>query len=187
MTKVRITREPNVEELYFDWLYEKVDRKDSNREKCKDLVYELHNKEFYSILPNDDNRCIDGMKLRECFAEADEIYQDIESLDGPCSVFEMLVALSQRMDFQLSESGNGDLTAKWFWVLIKNLGLKLYSPNDPRSGMKKRLNDLIIKKLVERTYSPTGEGGMFPLRNPRTDQRKVEIWYQMMAWCAENY
>jgi hypothetical protein len=33
----------------------------------------------------------------------------------------------------------------------------------------------------------SGLGGMFPLEDPREDQRAIEIWYQMMAYINENY
>jgi hypothetical protein len=51
-------------------------------------------------------------------------------------------------------------------------------------------NSLNYKKLAvlnKREYFPSGKGGLFPLENPREDQTKVEIWYQMHAYVMENY
>ncbi len=61
--------------------------------------------------------------------------------------------------------------------------------------------DMILDRMVERTYKRNGEGGLFPLRGPKCcgdvlieegvyplrDQRGVEIWYQMCDWMLENY
>ncbi|MFI5344390.1 MAG: hypothetical protein ACHQUC_09245 [Chlamydiales bacterium] len=186
MTKVKVNSKiEDIEKAYLDWLCAMIKYKQVNQDYLG-LALELHNKEFYSILPNDDNRAIDGMKLRECFADERDIdFEDTDYLTGPCSMLEMMIALSQRMDFVLSDSGSGDRTAKWFWVLIRNLRLNIYSRNDLRAKTKRRLNDLILKKLVDRQYEPTGKGGLFPLKNPVEDQRRIEIWYQMMRFIDE--
>ena len=44
-----------------------------------------------------------------------------------------------------------------------------------------------VECLLERRYLEDGDGGLFPLKCPRKDQRRVEIWYQMSAWVIENY
>ena len=41
--------------------------------------------------------------------------------------------------------------------------------------------------MLAREYSDNGHGGLFPLKNPKKDQRKVEIWYQMTEYINENY
>jgi hypothetical protein len=32
-----------------------------------------------------------------------------------------------------------------------------------------------------------GTGGLFPLKMPKVNQRRVEIWYQMSAFIEENF
>ena len=32
-----------------------------------------------------------------------------------------------------------------------------------------------------------GTGGLFPLKRPRVNQRRVEVWYQMSEYLMENY
>ncbi len=44
----------------------------------------------------------------------------------------------------------------------------------------------IIHNFVWRTYDSTGYGGLFPLDDPKEDQRKVEIWYEFCAWVEEK-
>ncbi len=44
----------------------------------------------------------------------------------------------------------------------------------------------IIHTFVWRTYNYNGYGGLFPLDDPKEDQRKVEIWYEFCAWVEEK-
>jgi hypothetical protein len=43
----------------------------------------------------------------------------------------------------------------------------------------------IFERLIWRNYAPNGEGGFFPLENPREDQTQVELWYQMNSYVNE--
>ena len=40
--------------------------------------------------------------------------------------------------------------------------------------------------VIDRDYDASGFGGIFPLRRPAEDQRKVELWYQAAAYILEN-
>ncbi len=44
----------------------------------------------------------------------------------------------------------------------------------------------ILCHFMRREYDECGQGGLFTLRNPRYDMRKMEIWYQMMGYLEEN-
>lgn len=174
----------SLDRAYLKWLCERITRRQSDP-TCRQLALDLHRRDFRAIVPHDENRYVDGLKLRECFGMETNNPEAEEMLDGPCSVLEMLVALAERMDFILASADND--WAKWFWILVKNLGLKPYLLSEPDAKKKRAFNDLVIKKLVERSYADDGKGGLFPLRRPKEDQREVEIWYQMMAWIRENY
>jgi hypothetical protein len=70
--------------------------------------------------------------------------------------------------------------------MINNLGLMevddaAYSEEWARSYV-----DAAVGTLVERRYSYSGDGGLFPLDYPEEDQRGIEIWYQMSAYLAER-
>ena len=43
--------------------------------------------------------------------------------DGPCTVLEMLIALSYRLEFETAQSKWEKTVSEWFWILIDNLGL----------------------------------------------------------------
>jgi hypothetical protein len=66
--------------------------------------------------------------------------------------------------------------------LIRNLGL--IDTNDTNTDVKEV--NAIIKRVVDRTYQHNGHGGLFPLRLATSDQRKVEIWYQLSAYLSET-
>jgi hypothetical protein len=134
-------------------------------------------------VPNDDNRADDGKELRRQFLRAAGSrarYADLEALMRPeASVLEVLVALSARADY-MAEIG----VSNWFSIMLKNLGLDEYAEsNRPTDTFKIRQ---IIRRFNDRQYSPKGKGGLFPLKNPLRDQRRVELWYQLSAYIAEN-
>lgn len=174
--------------IYFNWLcgLVKIDEPDHSYFA---LAKQLHKKEFYWSVPNDDNRGEDGKKLRAIFIEANP-FIPAESLDGPCTVLELLIGLSVRMEYILSDISKGDRTIKWFWELIENLGLDKYSDSiyfDIRSSETGEEIGLILENFLDRKISPNGKGGLFPLCHTDNDQRKVEIWYQMSEYLRENH
>lgn len=138
------------------------------------LINELFNRDFVPILGRDDNRASDGIYLREELGFED-------STDEPCSVLEMLIALAGRFD------GNSgfDPDEVWgnFWDMMRNIGLDQY---DDLNYSKNEVWS-ILYIFENRTYSFNGKGGLFPLKRPVSDQRKIEIWDQMQEWLIENY
>lgn len=173
-------------EDYFTWLCGLVcDETESN---YISLLSCLFKEEFYSILGNDDDRGADGKVLRSEFGNAagyDE--DDVEDyISGPCRMLEMLIGLARRMAFDTAENKHHDKSVKWFWELISNLGLDGLTDD---KFFQLGGNDIVrkkIRKLLDRKYSKKGKGGLFPLKKTEIDQRKVEIWYQMSAYLAEN-
>jgi len=132
----------------------------------------------------------DGKKLREDYAETIRMDMDdiLDCLVGPCTMLEMMIAVSQHMDFQLFDSNKGERVWKWFWKLIENLDLLAYTDDVLSFEDNKCHVDDVLRVLLERTYGKNGYGGLFPLRNTYgKDQRNVEIWYQMMAYIDENF
>jgi hypothetical protein len=77
----------------------------------------------------------------------------------------------------------GDRSPEWFWVMISNLGLDRMDDEN----FDLRYVDDVLNVFLNRTYFMNGTGGLFPLKIPKVNQRRVEIWYQMSAFIAENY
>lgn len=166
-----------VEVQYLDWLYKKValNGRSTPTTKHYALMRILHTTEFVWTLSGDDNRAEDGRDLR----------QEYELLTGvadwtieECSVLEMFVALSIRAEFQT------DLPVKeWFWEFMENLGLKEFCDGAwPGDDVVRE----ILDDFVWRRYNPDGTGGAFPIRNPKHDQREVEIWYQFWEYLQDQ-
>lgn len=170
-----------LDELYLKWLYEHIGLTNSSnpaRTHWK-LAQHLLSTEFIWLIPNDDNRCEDGKELRYEFAEELGLFDiDPDWMEMGCSMLEMLIALSRRVAFY----GEG-APSVWFWRMMKNLGLDKI--ND-RVRFNRRVVDEAIERVMWRLYDSDGRGGLFPLRNPKQDQRDVELWYQMNAYLLEN-
>lgn len=165
---------PSTELAYLGWLYQQLGREGANKREFGDLCYWLYHQKFYSILPNDDNRAADGLNLRTEFGI---------QLDFECSMLEFLTALAKRMDYIVYQPENGERVGKWFWLMVNNLGLDPVDISDEEEDAR---NYTIIKRFLERAYNRTGRGGLFPIRRSMKDQRRVEIWYQMMDYIAQE-
>jgi hypothetical protein len=160
-------------EVYLGWLEPQVGVDQQSR-SYSDLIQLLGTKEFLWLIPHDDNRIVDGLEVRQEFYEETGLIGEL----GPCSVLEVLVALSRRLAFVADGSESG-----WAWQLICNLELDKYkNPIGPRQAISV---DTTLEILVWRTYSEDGQGGFFPLAWPEQDQRDVELWYQMSFYADE--
>lgn len=166
-----------IENLYFNWLCAKV--KSAKDRNYDDLLRILYSTEFLWVIRGDENREADGLELREDFMIESEVEYEPDWYDSPCSVLEMLVALAKRASYQTGMSKRD-----WFQIFLANLQLdefrRVISNNDREEV------DSIISALIFRTYNNRGEGGLFPLRSPERDQRKLELWYQCCDYIAEQ-
>ena len=170
---------------YFDWLCDLVEI--NGTDSYYILAKEMFNIPFRPGAGNDINRVMDGQDLRQEFV-MDTNYPDYSAIDIYCSLFEMIIALAKRMDFELCRTDDDyDRTSECFWEMMRNLGLNEYS--DDRFEYQEAFTSVrdILNRLNDRSYKRNGEGGLFPLRNATRDQRKVELWYQMQSYIGENY
>lgn len=170
-----------LDELYLQWLYGQVAEV---RYKTRSRTYWslfgiLYRKEFAWTILNDDNRVADGIKLREEFMEDEGLDRvDQNWLEEPCSFLEMLIGLARHLAF-LTEGDVKD----WFWHCLQTLDLYMYT--DARHIPEDEVNE-ILDVVIWRRYGRDGQGGLFPLKHPTRDQRRVELWYQLNAYLMEN-
>jgi hypothetical protein len=168
-------KEVYYDDRYFEWLVNKIDHNGSATDYYYLLDY-LYNKQFIWSIPLDENREVDGEKLREDYG-----------WDGHfkgCNCLEMMIALAERCEHTIMGDPSGlDQSYKWFWYMIDNLGLNRF---DDVHFKYDSVED-IVEDWLNHRYKSNGEGGLFPLKNPRKDQRTVEIWFQMCSWINENY
>lgn len=172
---------------YFNWLFNLVCGEEYSKQlSYKKLLTRLHDIEFRYLIPNDRNRAEDGEDLRYRFIlmnDYDDEYDLImDILSSPCSVLEMMIALSIRCEENIMDDPLiGDRTKQWFWGMITNLGLG--SMTDAR--FDRRFVDETIDIFLDREYLPNGKGGLFTIRDCNRDLRDVEIWYQL-CWYLDG-
>lgn len=169
-----------LDDRYLRWLYGQVADVKIRRgtQTFWKLLKQLYKKQFTWFVPNDANRAMDGLILRQEWAEEFGWETEREWMELECSVLEMLLALARRAEFQ-----NGDTTEYWFWRFLENLEFAEFhdSSRYSQNFVEDRLN-----VVLERKYDRFGNGGMFPIRNPREDQRRVEIWYQLCEYIVQD-
>lgn len=179
-----MSNEGTVYDQYFEWLYGLVASvRNRNPERGYwNLLRMMHSTEFTWSVPNDDNRWADGVDLRHEWILTKEIQDpDQDWLELGCSVLEMLISLARRVAFESSGTSR-----EWFWKLVQNLELKRYTDDIYEISIEEEVAET-LDRLVHRTYDYSGQGGLFPLRRPERDQRRIEIWYQMSDYLLEKH
>jgi hypothetical protein len=188
-----MARRLTLKESYFLWLYNLIG---DQRRSYKKLSGILHKKIFRWFIHNDDNRCEDGLTLRSLYIEEnnlDESHLEVSYfLKGDCTIFELMVALSQRLNeltYDLDTHDN--TTSKWFLEMLRNLRLARFSddssPYVEFDGVADAEINEILEVLIDRTYGCDGKGSLFPVTVTKSDMSTTEIWYQMMAYLEEHY
>lgn len=171
----------NADFLYFQWILDVI--KGNYYEKLLECLFSVKfNPDPESL---DNNRAMDGLRLRERFFEENK--GKIPMKKGPCTFLEMLVALSIRLDNDiLYESRFGDRHLDWFWMFIDNMELtdatnEHWNPHWDRFVKQK------CRKIKGKSYKSDGNGGMFVVKeHPEADLRDCDIWRQMIWWVDEN-
>lgn len=179
-----------LEDAYFEWLYGQIGPL-KNRNPARNywhLCRKMHETEFIWFVPNDDNRVEDGKELRQHFLRSTRYpLDDPHGLfrDLGCSIFEMLIALAKLAAYESDRS-----TVEWFWRMVQNLGLDRYSDDVYGRTVGRSIDEgveEVLHALNQRTYKRNGDGGLFPLVHPPTDQRDVELWYQLSSYLQEGH
>ena len=162
---------------YFEWIYELMcEDRYANDISYQRLFKRLHDTEFVYLISMDENRAGDGVALRWRFSLVRGLDYIPDSLNGSCSVLEMMVALALRCEETLMDDTRyGNRTGQWFWDMITSLGLgSMYDSN-----FDERYVDNAILRFLYREYEPDGRGGLFTIKNCDLDLRELEIWDQL--------
>jgi hypothetical protein len=171
-----------LDNLYFNWLCAKVlwIEVPTPSLKFDKLFRILYNTEFVWLIPGDDDRAEDGVELRQHFLDASLIASEHHTWTHlSCSVFEMLLAFSQRCEFATDVA-----FLEWFWEFIRNLGLSTF--NDATYDEDWTKVDEILYNFVWRQYDYNGQGGICPLEISHRDQTEVEVWYQFCDYLVDQ-
>lgn len=162
---------------YLEWIKDLL-YVDSLEEEIQDYyIRTLHDIPFMYLIPMDENRVADGLKLRERYMDENNIPSIFYGEETECSVLEMLAALAVRCCEDLMGI---ETPGFWFWEWCANLFGEF--------GMDE---DYILDKVdvwLSRDFDKRGYGSPFPIRKGRVhDQRDVDIWLQMCGYISENY
>lgn len=169
---------------YFKYLCDQV--RLGKRNGYEQLMLSLFETDFIFLLADDENRVIDGMEERERFMYSNNNVKTVEKIflqeDFPCSVMELMIGISKRMDNFIYSIDEGSKINKCFYTLLDNLNLsKFNDKNFDRISV-----DIILTNFVNRKYRPNGQGSLFPLKYPEKDMRNIPIYLQMTAFLNEH-
>lgn len=173
---------------YFKWLtnivYDDSYAMEAS-ESYKSLLLHLFTYPFAYILPMDESREKDGLRLRSQYLNERHVNANefiAQTKYRPCSILEMMIALADKCETNImADQDQGDRTSVWFWNMIISLGLNHMTDDKYDPDM---VTD-ILDRFLSRTYAPNGEGGLFIIHNPSIDMRSTEIWYQMCYYLME--
>ena len=184
--------------LYKKILIDAVNGKDSGKPKPYPYLRVLNvlaYVEWYNTMAEDVNRASDALEFRKWFIMKypgwpKDAIRDMAYMEGQPSVLEVLIGIANRIwfvEYGLRKDipeGSQFFNTKVTWELIGNLKLDIsdhaWTDADDVDAWFK------VNRWLDRSFEPDGKGGLFPLTNPKKDQRKVEFWYQMQAWLIEK-
>ena len=182
----RKKEEKGIKLAYFDWLYGQMFHiRDPDFPGSYTVICRvMHSITFNDRIGNDSNRTSEGEELRNEFISTHsgidiEDFTEIYSM-GKASILEVLVALARRAGVMLGTDSND-----WFTIFLVNLNLIQFTDLAVLDTDIPQIEH-VLTIFNDRTYSPNGEGGIFPLEKPGEDQRKIELWHQMTAYMNEN-
>ena len=150
------------------------------------LLKYLHSKQFYWSVEMDKNRSDDGKELRYDFLREKAALGSDFWENEPCTVLEMVIALSKRISIDIMPDFEEDISY-WFWILLGNLGVLKFEDRIFDANCRDEI-DNILRIFMGRKYGNDGKGSLFPCEKSVLKNFSVlEIWYQMHFWLSENY
>lgn len=171
--------EERFNEAYLQWLFDRMEM-----QGYQELFDIMHSIRFRWVVPMDENRESDGRHMRRLFEDESGMEMPAGAIDYPASFMEVVAGLAETMeDTLLYRPGSDYNSATWFWMMLDNAFLSpcddiwFKETRDAKRWVTKRIDDIMLRR-----YDRDGGGGFFPLKNPREDQRKVQLWYQMNAY-----
>ena len=172
---------------YFEWMYSSVfTDSEGNYIPCyHELLQYLNSINFRYTIAMDGNRESDGISLRYHYGWYEHVPDAVIASEidiYPCSVLEMMVALSRRMESDvMGDSDYGNRTHIWFFNMLESLGIEDMTDEN--------FSEFIVANAIDNwmdhNYASDGKGGLFTLKCPYQDLRRVEIWEQAMWWLNE--
>jgi hypothetical protein len=188
---ISLSPKVDIENKYYEWLCNFVGVNQKNKSYYL-LFKELYKTPFKWTVPNDDNRAVEGMELRRRFCEEEHYPYKYaiamsEELKGKINILEVLIALAVRCDELMKDTKFSANIEHWFWHLLDNIDLSKFTDEEFYTHFGVSEIEKILNIWINRQYKRNGEGGLFPIKDTKKDQRKVELWYQMSEYLVKNY
>lgn len=197
----------NIKKSYFNYLLAIItDQNHDALNEYEKLCTLLHNTPYVVMNPMDENRVRDVDALRDKWLDNARVKDEHLRMEyakdinnDSVSMLEMLIALAIRVnDYILADPTKPELPANLFWNFIDNLveygsfGTKYHTAaeilkDDTWCDFASDTMAACLNRVNTRTYHSDGTGGLFPLRNPKINQRKEELWTCCVAYINENY
>ena len=171
----------NVIREYREWLIDQV----NTVEDYTYMLRELYSIEFYSTVSNDEDRGMDGLVLRNEWADS---VGYAGSLDfGVANMLEVIIGIARRIEFRLFGTIYVD---EWdyvriFWDLIDNLGLGEMFGTLSRYTFDEIYE--IVTLFLSRQYKRHRKGNIFDIQDDTINLRKLNIWTQMGIYVRERW
>lgn len=172
---------------YLCYLMNRVQIEAAGPSGYLELCKLLHATSFIPIIEMDENRSYECIELRADFIARNlDLYdsegEGLDILDQNGTMLELLVVLSEKIQYELEGSEYDASTRKFFIEMLENAGLNMTNDIFDESTAVSRL-ELINTRL----FNWDGEYSFFPLRNPHSDQRYQELIVQMNNYIEDNY
>ena len=173
---------------YFNWLVQSLLQLSPDTEhELIDVCHLLFLRDYEPKLQMDEARAKDGTLLRDIFTA--RLVGDAVTINGspwknPCSLFEMMVGLCNRMkeEFYSSYEDMCPVTKILFLGMLKSLGIL----DENNSIVPVTLAHTYIDNFIHRNFEPEGQGSLFNLKGyvMDVDWTNVPIWNQMLAYAS---
>lgn len=175
-------------EHYFRWIADELSL--YNGADHYALLHQLYCKPYYWIHDGDAKLAEDSLENRAYYKS---IWHDNLPDDMPINVLEVLSFLSMKLANMITDHDY----KLWFWELMRNLKLDMFSDMDYVTYGGSEVIDYRLAVWLTRRYSPNGSGGLFPIfglsffigrgHDHYIDQTKLSTYEQSVAYVRNNY
>ena len=179
-------------EGYFIWLKRQAAPMNNSELHSYNMLCEvLFDIPFRWFVETDENRVLDGLMLRDKYADlaGGWLEHEYPFLASSCSFLEVVVGMSKRARFlTMDEPGFSQNARDWAIEMLDNCGLMVFSDNyclDHQLTYEESIRD-IAEVIMLRAYPITGEGSFFPLKTRWADPQSSDLGYLMSLYIQER-
>jgi len=193
-----------VKDSYFNYLMSLISSDEVNAaQEYYNLCLLFFETPFTVLNPMDENRVQKAEEMRDIWLDNIKVKDERLKLEyandlavSPTSFLEVLVAMCVNAEDQILSAPNTASTL--FWDLVDNLveygtfGTAYHKASDILTDEKwcaftESTMKASIKKVLTRTYHEDGKGGLFPMKKPHKNQRKLDMWACCTSYISEKY